>query len=121
SEKEVTDNFDIEVPAKGSVSFEKRVIVTTSRDYDSLAQVIKAGETLTADLAAQKYDDIYTAHAQEWANRWEKADVQIEGDDAAQQGIRFNLFQLFSTYYGNDPRLNIGPKGFTGEKYGGAT
>ncbi|MCS8601982.1 glycoside hydrolase family 65 protein, partial [Leuconostoc citreum] len=31
------------------------------------------------------------------------------------------LFQLFSTYYGNDPRLNIGPKGFTGEKYGGAT
>lgn len=40
---------------------------------------------------------------------------------AAQQGIRFNLFQLFSTYYGEDERLNIGPKGFTGEKYGGAT
>ena len=32
-----------------------------------------------------------------------------------------NLFQLFSTYYGEDARLNIGPKGFTGEKYGGAT
>ena len=30
-------------------------------------------------------------------------------------------FQLFSTYYGEDERLNIGPKGFTGEKYGGAT
>ena len=28
---------------------------------------------------------------------------------------------MFSTYYGEDPRLNIGPKGFTGEKYGGAT
>lgn len=25
------------------------------------------------------------------------------------------------TYYGEDKRLNIGPKGFTGEKYGGAT
>lgn len=37
------------------------------------------------------------------------------------KGIRFNLFQLFSTYYGEDERLNIGPKGFTGEKYGGAT
>lgn len=45
----------------------------------------------------------------------------IEGDEEAQQGIRFNLFQLFSTYYGEDERLNIGPKGFTGEKYGGAT
>ncbi|XHI72241.1 glycoside hydrolase family 65 protein [Listeria monocytogenes] len=38
-----------------------------------------------------------------------------------QQGIRFNIFQLFATYYGEDARLNIGPKGFTGEKYGGAT
>ena len=25
------------------------------------------------------------------------------------------------TYYGEDERLNVGPKGFTGEKYGGAT
>ena len=50
-----------------------------------------------------------------------KADVKIMVNDEAQQGIRFNLFQLFSTYYGEDERLNIGPKGFTGEKYGGAT
>ena len=45
----------------------------------------------------------------------------IEGDAAAQQGIRFNIFQLMQTYTGADERLNIGPKGFTGEKYGGST
>src|SRR5690606_16231711 len=39
----------------------------------------------------------------------------------AQQGIRFNIFQLNQTYLGKDARLNIGPKGFTGEKYGGST
>lgn len=61
------------------------------------------------------------AHKAGWLHRWEIADVVIEGSDEAQQGIRFNLFQLFSTYYGEDARLNIGPKGFTGEKYGGAT
>jgi hypothetical protein len=33
-------------------------------------------------------------------------------------GIRFNIFQLNQTYLGKDSRLNIGPKGFTGEKYG---
>ena len=49
------------------------------------------------------------------------ADVRIDGDVAGQQGIRPNIFQLFSTYYGEDARLNTGPKGFTGEKYGGAT
>jgi maltose phosphorylase len=38
-----------------------------------------------------------------------------------EQGIRFNIFQLNQTYTGEDDRLNIGPKGFTGEKYGGST
>jgi maltose phosphorylase len=38
----------------------------------------------------------------------------IEGDVKAQQGIRFNIFQLNQTYLGKDSRLNIGPKGFTG-------
>ncbi|MDR3191390.1 MAG: glycoside hydrolase family 65 protein [Lactobacillaceae bacterium] len=121
ADEEVTDTFEIAVPATGEVTFEKRVIVTTSRDYADLAAIIAAGATLTDQVASQAYDTIYTAHANEWTNRWSKADVQITGDDAAQQGIRFNLFHLFSTYYGNDPRLNIGPKGFTGEKYGGAT
>ena len=66
-------------------------------------------------------DQLADEQASAWAERWEKSDITIDGDEAAQQGIRFNLFQLFSTYYGNDARLNIGPKGFTGEKYGGAT
>lgn len=56
-----------------------------------------------------------------WGNKWEEADIRIEGDAAAQQGIRFNIFQLYQTYTGEDERLNIGPKGFTGEKYGGST
>ena len=121
TEKAVTDTFNIEVPAKGQASFEKRVIVTTSRDYDDLTATIAASQHLTETIQSTTYQELYQAHQDEWAQRWAKADIQIVGDDAAQQGIRFNLFQLFSTYYGNDPRLNIGPKGFTGEKYGGAT
>ena len=56
-----------------------------------------------------------------WAARWKDSDIVIKGDVAAQQGIRFNIFQLHQTYTGEDERLNIGPKGFTGEKYGGST
>jgi maltose phosphorylase len=58
---------------------------------------------------------------QAWAKIWEMSDITIEGDTKAQQGIRFNIFQLNQTYLGKDSRLNIGPKGFTGEKYGGST
>ena len=56
-----------------------------------------------------------------WSDIWHTADIIIEGDIKAQQGIRFNIFQLNQTYLGTDARLNIGPKGFTGEKYGGST
>lgn len=60
-------------------------------------------------------------HRKAWENAWENCDIQIEGDVSAQIGIRFNIFHLLQTYNGSDSRLNIGPKGFTGEKYGGVT
>ena len=94
--------------------------MTTSRDYSEEALALSAHDgAMAAQLAG--YDALRREQERAWARRWEKADVLIAGDVAAQQGIRFNIFQLFSTYYGEDARLNIGPKGFTGEKYGGAT
>jgi maltose phosphorylase len=71
--------------------------------------------------SATGFEKLYEAHAAVWAHKWEECDITIEGDIAAQQGIRFNIFQLTQTYTGEDERLNIGPKGFTGEKYGGST
>ena len=67
------------------------------------------------------FDILLEKQTNEWANIWERADIQIGGDVKAQQAIRFNIFQLNQTYTGNDAGLNIGPKGFTGEKYGGST
>ena len=101
--------------------FEKRVLVLTSRDYSDLAAMHEALAGLNAVIQAKSYAQLLQEHEEAWGKRWELADVEIKGSDQAQQGIRFNLFQLFATYYGEDERLNIGPKGFTGEKYGGAT
>jgi maltose phosphorylase len=67
------------------------------------------------------FDNLFEEHRKVWAHKWEECDITIDGDVAAQQGIRFNIFQLTQTYTGEDERLNIGPKGFTGEKYGGST
>jgi maltose phosphorylase len=69
----------------------------------------------------QGFDALLQEQAKAWEHKWEEADIRIEGDVAAQQGIRFNIFQLYQTYTGEDEKLNIGPKGFTGEKYGGST
>lgn len=62
------------------------------------------------------FDRMMMEQASAWAEKWKNSDIVIRGDKAAQQGIRFNIFQLYQTYTGEDARLNIGPKGFTGEK-----
>ncbi|MBK5208113.1 MAG: glycoside hydrolase family 65 protein [Flavobacteriaceae bacterium] len=67
------------------------------------------------------FSQLLESQKNSWSNIWHTADIIIEGDVRAQQGIRFNIFQLNQTYLGTDARLNIGPKGFTGEKYGGST
>ncbi|MFS7261108.1 glycoside hydrolase family 65 protein [Carnobacterium divergens] len=117
----VSECFSGKLETNQKASLTKNIIVTTSRDYDQEA-VLKAGETLMEEsIVPHSFEELKTAHEKIWGDRWKLSDVEIGGDDAQQQGIRFNLFQLFSTYYGEDMRLNIGPKGFTGEKYGGAT
>ena len=98
----------------------KYISVVSSRDYKEEELTSKSLE-LVEQAARVTFDSLKKEHMEAWQKRWEKADVEISGDMEAQQGIRFNLFQMFSTYYGEDSRLNIGPKGFTGEKYGGAT
>ncbi|MBC1435821.1 glycoside hydrolase family 65 protein [Listeria rocourtiae] len=116
----VENKYRFKVLKGETAKMEKRVAVVTSRDYEEQELAPKA-EQILADLEALSYEILREEHANAWLERWQKADVLISGDDGAQQGIRFNIFQLFATYYGEDARLNIGPKGFTGEKYGGAT
>lgn len=98
----------------------KDVIIITSRDVEETHQV-QTAQTLTEQVIKKDFETLKNENEKAWHDRWEKGDVIIKGDEAAQQAIRFNMFQLFSTYYGDDSRLNVGPKGFTGEKYGGAT
>lgn len=121
TEKAVTNIFRGTLAPDETKNFEKRVLVVTSRDYADMAAMRTGLAELSETVSTQSYEDLRQAHVDGWAKRWQLSDVLIDGDDAAQQGIRFNLFQLFSTYYGEDKRLNLGPKGFTGEKYGGAT
>ncbi|MBE0393007.1 glycoside hydrolase family 65 protein [Flavobacterium sp. PL002] len=80
-----------------------------------------AAEKAIQAALAKGYNQLLQDQLAAWAKIWEMSDITIDGDVKAQQGIRFNIFQLNQTYLGKDSRLNIGPKGFTGEKYGGST
>lgn len=93
-------------------------VVDRNHDKDQLVQAATKSLTKAIDLG---FENLLEAQKLTWSKIWETSDITITGDVRAQQGIRFNIFQLNQTYLGTDARLNIGPKGFTGEKYGGST
>ncbi len=98
----------------------KYIGVTTNRDYPDDDTITQA-RSRAREARNAGWQKLFAEHSRAWKDIWDEGDIRIEGDAAAQQGIRFNIFHLNQTYTGHDPRLNIGPKGFTGEKYGGAT
>nr|MBC7612714.1 glycoside hydrolase family 65 protein [Pseudopedobacter sp.] len=98
----------------------KYAVIISSMNYEK-SDLMKAAKNSIQRSANKGFESLLKDQENAWAAKWKESDIVIEGDVAAQQGIRFNIFQLNQTYTGEDERLNIGPKGFTGEKYGGST
>ena len=120
AEKEVRFNYTLDVNQNETATIVKFGGYTADRNYDKNT-LTEAAKTVLNEAAAKGFDALLEEQKQAWANIWESSDITIDGDVKAQQGIRFNIFHLNQTYLGTDPMLNIGPKGFTGEKYGGST
>jgi maltose phosphorylase len=119
-EKYAACTADLSAKEGDEIVIYKYAANVTSRDYmpAQLKDVCKSKVKAAFDKG---FEQLLAEQAQAWRAKWAEADIRIDGDVAAQQGIRFNIFQLYQTYTGEDERLNIGPKGFTGEKYGGST
>ena len=119
-EKFVANVVSANIEEGQTATLVKYAAVISSMDSDKATIQADA-----ANSAAAAYTKGFATLIQEqraaWAKKWAECDITIEGDVAAQQAIRFNILQMNQTYNGEDERLNIGPKGFTGEKYGGVT
>jgi len=119
-DKYVASSFKIKVLKMDTLTIYKYISVVSNRYYDNNLLEEKAHAFLK-EASDKGFENLFQEHCRAWEKHWRESDIEIKGDIAAQQSIRFNIFQLNQTYTGEDPRLNIGPKGFTGEKYGGST
>lgn len=119
-EKYIDNRFTINVHEGDEITLYKYVASTSSR-YHHENELVDVTKKLVNQAAKTGYQELFNEQKDFWAKKWQNSDIKIEGDVTAQQGIRFNIFQLNQTYTGEDERLNVGPKGFTGEKYGGST
>jgi maltose phosphorylase len=119
-EKWVGGAVQLSVSEGERVSVYKYAVNLSSSNY-AVADLPKLAQQKVGAVARKGFERLRSEQVEAWAAKWHSNDIQIEGDVAAQQGVRFNIFHLQQTYTGSDARLNIGPKGFTGEKYGGST
>jgi maltose phosphorylase len=118
--KYVAHSFTVNMKSREEWVLYKYVSVLSSLNHQK-KDLIPAVKQRVKTAVDKGYDKLFLDHKKEWDKIWAASDVIINGDVSAQQGIRFNIFHLNQTYTGKDERLNIGPKGFTGEKYGGST
>jgi len=118
SNEKVEFTYEVSATRGQKVSLQKLGGYTVSLNHENTQN---AAQHAIAKALSIGYNQLMNDQIKAWAKIWEMSDITIDGDVKAQQGIRFNIFQLNQTYLGKDSRLNIGPKGFTGEKYGGST
>ncbi|HEY9067984.1 MAG TPA: glycosyl hydrolase family 65 protein [Burkholderiaceae bacterium] len=86
---------------------------------DAPADALRAHVALQLAEARRAGFAALCAEQQQFLERfWHDADVEIAGDDALQQGMRFNLLHLLQST-GRDGRTNIAAKGVTGNGYDG--
>ena len=101
------------------ITLDRFVVLASSEDARHNATI-----DVAAELAAAKregFDDALIAQRAAWAPIWELADVQIEGDDLAQQYLRFCLYHVLAAIPRHADRLPVPVKLLTGEYYQGNT
>jgi maltose phosphorylase len=118
SKDNIEFSYEVSIAKNQSATIQKIGGYTVSMNHENTEE---AAEKVASEAFSIGYNQLLKDQIKAWAKIWEMSDITIDGDVKAQQGIRFNIFQLNQTYLGKDSRLNIGPKGFTGEKYGGST
>lgn len=120
SENKTQFSYEFAASKGQTIAIQKLGGYTVSTNHDE-QQLINVAQKVIDKGLELGYEKLLQNQIDAWAKIWEMSDITIDGDVKAQQGIRFNIFHLNQTYLGKDSRLNIGPKGFTGEKYGGST
>jgi len=94
---------------------------TVFTDNDPL-DMPPAAAAASAALHARRqgYEACLARHNEEWARRWERGDVRIEGDDEAQLALRYSILQLLMVAPVKGSANSIPARALSGQVYKGA-
>jgi len=117
AEDGVALTIDVSAGPGTRIVLTKYLAYCTSLDHPEEALVARAREAI-GDASDRGFDGLVEEQRAELDRFWNVSDVEIDGDGALQQGVRFNLFSLFQSA-GRDGRTSLAAKGLTGEGYEG--
>ena len=101
---------------RGQVACFERLVAVARSDNQGLDPGSGARNGL--DVARRLgWRGVVTAHEAAWASRWRCSDVEVDGDAAAQQALRFALYHLNGAANPADERVSIGARALTGDDY----
>ena len=102
----------------GQVACLERLVTVARGDTDDSDPGRDARDALAV---AQRlgWSGVVAAHEAAWASRWDCSAVEVEGDPAAQQALRFALYHLNGAANPDDERVSIAARALTGDDYHG--
>lgn len=113
----VNSKYTVQGQSGEKITLTKYITFVTSKEFseERIDQIAKQNIEEAASLG---YERIARSQREFLDDFWYRTDVEIKGDVALQQGIRFNIFHLLQSV-GRDGRTNIAAKGLSGEGYEG--
>src|ERR1035437_1900963 len=121
---EIKDNknlrvIDLDAEAGKTYTFYKYFAVYTDNDPINVS-VNEAAINSVKEAKDLGYEKCLDMHNAQWAKKWEYCDVKIDGDDEAQQALRYSIFQLLIVAPVNGSRNSIPARALSGQVYKGA-
>lgn len=123
TDKIAGNTYTLTLAPNETKTFTKLIYLANTKDVITDEDKIFEQMDTTAGtcLVENTYEELKSMTSNWWKEIWKASDIQIEGDELNQQGIRYCIFQMFQTYHGAVKGTNIGAKGLTGEAYNGNT
>lgn len=116
TDNEATLSTTIQLEKDGIATFDKITAIYTSRDTDD---PVTAAIAKVNDAKSTTYDLLYKSHCMCWGEVWAQSDIEIEGDEKAQIGVRFTTYHVLIAAPRHDDDVSIGAKTLSGLGYKG--
>ncbi len=109
---------EIQVPVSADQNSVLHKFVAHAIGLES-AEPLDGSKNICLAAAQLGFDKLLEEHCARWAERWTACDIQIDGDEPAQQALRFSMYHLLSIAPSDTEKASIPARGLSGQVYKG--